>query len=154
MGNGATLSYNAMLKRDDNTHRVGYYDRLDGRSNYQLSAGGSRSANLSGYFNREGDMARVTASASYQQDRYSAVGLSAQGGMTLTAEGGAFHRSNLPGSTRLLLDTEGVSGVPVRGYGNVAGTNLWGKWWWRMSTVTTVTRPVSIWTNLARGGSG
>ncbi len=127
-GNGATLSYNAMLKRDDNTHRVGYYDRLDGRSNYQLSAGGSRSgANLSGYFNREGDMARVTASASYQQDRYSAVGLSAQGGMTLTAEGGAFHRSNLPGSTRLLLDTEGVSGVPVRGYGNVAGTNLWGK---------------------------
>ncbi|WP_060450666.1 fimbria/pilus outer membrane usher protein, partial [Serratia marcescens] len=127
-GNGATLSYNATLSRNDNTHRASYYDRLDGRSNYQLSAGASRSgANLSGYFNRDGDMARVTANAGYQQDRYSAFGLSAQGGITLTAEGGALHRSNLPGGTRLLLDTEGVGGVPVRGYGSVAETNRWGK---------------------------
>ncbi|MEL5682467.1 outer membrane usher protein [Serratia nevei] len=127
-GNGATLSYNATLSRNDNTHRASYYDRLDGRSNYQLSAGASHSgANLSGYFNRDGDMARVTANAGYQQDRYSAFGLSAQGGITLTAEGGALHRSNLPGGTRLLLDTEGVGGVPVRGYGSVAETNRWGK---------------------------
>ncbi|HAT2881483.1 TPA: outer membrane usher protein, partial [Serratia marcescens] len=128
LGNGATLSYNATLNRNDNTHRASYYDRLDERSNYQLSAGGSRSgANLSGYLNRDGDMARITANASYQQGRYSAFGLSAQGGMTLTAEGGALHRSNISGSTRLLLDTEGVSGVPVRGYGSAAATNRWGK---------------------------
>lgn len=127
-GNGASVSYNATLNRSDNTHRVSYYDRLDERSNYQLSAGGSRSgANLSGYYTRDSDMARVSANASYQQDRYSAIGLSAQGGMTLTAEGGALHRSNIPGSTRLLLDTEGVSGVPVRGYGSAAATNRWGK---------------------------
>lgn len=74
-GNGATLSYNATLNRNDNTHRASYYDRLDGRSSYQFSAGASRSgANLSGYFNRDGDIARVTANASYQQDRYSAFG--------------------------------------------------------------------------------
>ncbi|BEL77376.1 MULTISPECIES: outer membrane usher protein [Serratia] len=128
LGNGATLSYNATLNRNDNTHRASYYDRLDERSNYQLSAGGSRSgANLSGYLNRDGDMARITANASYQQGRYSAFGLSAQGGMTLTAEGGALHRSNISGSTRLLLDTEGVSGVPVRGYGRAMATNRWGK---------------------------
>ncbi|MEC5906462.1 MULTISPECIES: outer membrane usher protein [Serratia] len=127
-GTGATLSYNTMLNRNDNTHRASYYDRVDDRSNYQLSAGTSRSgANLSGYFNRDGDIARVTANASYQQDRYSAFGFSAQGGMTLTTEGGALHRSNVPGGTRLLLDSGGVSGVPVRGYGNVAETNLWGK---------------------------
>lgn len=79
-GNGATLSYNATLNRNDNTHRASYYDRLDGRSNYQLSAGGPRSgANLSGYYTRDSDMARVTANAGYQQDRYSAFGLSAQG---------------------------------------------------------------------------
>lgn len=80
LGNGATLSYNATLNRNDNTHRASYYDRLDERSNYQLSAGGSRSgANLSGYLNRDGDMTRITANASYQQGRYSAFGLSAQG---------------------------------------------------------------------------
>ncbi|MFQ6791106.1 outer membrane usher protein [Serratia marcescens] len=127
-GNGATLSYNTTVNRDDNSHRVGYYDRLDDRSNYQISAGGSRSgASLSGYYTRDGDLARINANASYQQDRYSAVGLSAQGGMTLTAEGGALHRSNMAGGTRLLLDTEGVAGVPVRGYGSAAATNSWGK---------------------------
>ncbi|RJK69040.1 PapC/FimD family outer membrane usher protein [Serratia marcescens] len=127
-GNGATLSYNSTFNRNDNTHRVGYYDRLDDRSNYQISAGGSRSgANLSGYYNRDGDLARMSANASYQQDRYSAFGLSAQGGMTLTAKGGALHRSNMAGGTRLLLDTEGVAGVPVRGYGSAVATNRWGK---------------------------
>ncbi|MEN4243657.1 outer membrane usher protein [Serratia marcescens] len=127
-GNGATLSYNTTFNRNDNTHRVGYYDRLDDRSNYQISAGGSRSgANLSGYYNRDGDLARMSANASYQQDRYSAVGGSVQGGMTLTAEGGALHRSNMAGGTRLLLDTEGVAGVPVRGYGSAVATNRWGK---------------------------
>lgn len=39
-GNGATLSYNTTVNRDDSSHRVGYYDRIDERSNYQLSAGG------------------------------------------------------------------------------------------------------------------
>ncbi|MBH3123687.1 outer membrane usher protein [Serratia ureilytica] len=127
-GNGATLSYNTTLNRDDNTHRVGYYDRIDDRSNYQISAGGSRSgANLSGYYTRDGDAARMSANASYLQDRYSAFGMSAQGGMTLTAEGGALHRSNMAGGTRLLLDTEGVAGVPVRGYGSTVATNRWGK---------------------------
>ncbi|PNU35502.1 outer membrane usher protein [Serratia marcescens] len=127
-GNGATLSYNTTVNRDDNTHRVGYYDRIDDRSNYQISAGGSRSgANLSGYYSRDGDLARMSANASYQQDRYSAVGFSAQGGMTLTTEGGALHRSNMAGGTRLLLDTEGVAGVPVRGYGSAVATNRWGK---------------------------
>lgn len=127
-GNGATLSYNATLNRNDNTHRVGYYDRLDDRSNYQLSAGGSRSgANLSGYYTRNGDMAQMSANASYQQSRYSAIGGSLQGGMTLTAEGGALHRSGVAGGTRLLLDTEGVAGIPVRGYGSAVATNRWGK---------------------------
>ncbi|HID9396034.1 TPA: outer membrane usher protein [Serratia marcescens] len=127
-GNGATLSYNATLNRNDNTHRVGYYDRLDDRSNYQLSAGGSRSgANLSGYYTRNGDMAQMSANASYQQSRYSAIGGSLQGGMTLTAAGGALHRSGMAGGTRLLLDTEGVAGIPVRGYGSAVATNRWGK---------------------------
>ncbi|EPJ9040243.1 outer membrane usher protein [Serratia ureilytica] len=127
-GRGATLSYNATLDRNDSSHRVGYYDRIDDRSNYQINAGGSRSgASLSGYYNRDGDLARMSANASYQQDRYSAFGLSAQGGMTLTAEGGALHRSNMAGGTRLLLDTEGVAGVPVRGYGSAIATNRWGK---------------------------
>ena len=127
-GNGATLSYNTTVNRNDNTHRVGYYNRVDEHNNYQVSAGRARSgANLNGYYNHEGDVARLSANASYQAGRYSAVGLSAQGGMTVTQEGGALHRSTVMGGTRLLLDTNGVAGVPVRGYGSTVSTNRFGK---------------------------
>ncbi|WP_447885649.1 outer membrane usher protein [Serratia fonticola] len=127
-GNTATVSYNTTVNRNDTTHRIGYYDRIDEHSNYQLSAGTSRSGgNASGYYNREGDAARMSANASYQEGRYSAVGLSMQGGMTLTPEGGAIHRAGMAGGTRMLIDTQGVSGVPVRGYGRTNRTNAWGK---------------------------
>ncbi|CAI0715843.1 outer membrane usher protein [Serratia entomophila] len=127
-GNGATLSYNSTVNRNDNTHRVGYYERIDEHNNYQVSAGSARSgANLSGYYNHDGDAARLSANASYQQGRYSAMGISAQGGATLTPEGGALHRVGMMGGTRLLLDTNGVAEVPVRGYGSTVGTNRFGK---------------------------
>lgn len=127
-GSGGTLSYNATVNRDDTTHTMSYFDRLDDRSTYQLSAGASRSGgSASGYYTREGDIARLSANASYQAGNYSAVGLSAQGGMTLTPQGGAMHRTGMVGGTRMLIDTDGVEDVPVRGYGRTTNTNAWGK---------------------------
>ena len=127
-GNGASVSYNTSVNRNDTTHRVGIYDRIDEHSNYQLSAGHSRGgANLSGYYSREGDIAQMNANASYQEGSYSALGFSAQGGATLTPQGGALHRIGMPGATRLLVDTGGVAGVPVRGYGSTVDTNRFGK---------------------------
>lgn len=127
-GNSANVSYNTAMNRNDTTHNVGYYDRIDENNNYQLSAGTSRrGVNTSGYYNHNGDMARLTANASYQEGSYSGVGFSAQGGATLTPEGGALHRVGMTGGTRMLLDTEGVPDVPVRGYGATSKTNAWGK---------------------------
>ncbi|WP_440515028.1 outer membrane usher protein [Serratia sarumanii] len=127
-GDNGSLSYNASINRSNTTHGVSYYDRIDERSNYSLSAGTSRSGgSASGYYNREGDSTQFSANASYQDGRYSAVGLSVQGGMTLTAEGGALHRTGMLGGTRILIDTQGVPDVPVRGYGRASKTNAWGK---------------------------
>jgi outer membrane usher protein FimD/PapC len=127
-GNRSTLSYNTTVNRDESNHRVGYYERLDEHNNYQLNAGSSRSGvNLSGYYNHEGDIARMSANASYQQGNFSAFGMTMQGGMTMTPEGGAMHRSGTLGGTRMLIDTNGVADVPVRGYGSTSRTNLWGK---------------------------
>ncbi|WP_163359901.1 fimbria/pilus outer membrane usher protein, partial [Klebsiella aerogenes] len=70
-------------------------------------AGAARSgATASGYYSHQGDMAQINANASYQAGRYSAVGIGAQGGLTMAAEGVVLHRVNTPGGTRLLLDTE------------------------------------------------
>ncbi|MFL4422387.1 outer membrane usher protein [Serratia marcescens] len=127
-GDNATVSYNATVNRNDTTHQVGYSDRIDEHNNYQLRVGSSRSGmNVNGYYNHEGDRARMSANASYQENRYSAVGMSMQGGMTMTESGGALHRSGMPGGTRMLIDTQGVEDVPVRGYGSTTNTNVWGK---------------------------
>lgn len=127
-GARSTVSYNTSVNRNDVSNRVGYYDRIDDHNSYQLSAGNARSGvNLSGYYNHEGDVLRTSGNVSYQEGTYSAVGMTAQGGMTLTANGGAMHRAGTMGGTRMLIDTNGVAGVPVRGYGSTSNTNAWGK---------------------------
>ncbi|QGH61592.1 outer membrane usher protein [Serratia proteamaculans] len=128
-GQSGTLSYDSQLGRGQNTNTLGYYDRLDDNNSYNVKAGvgnGGR-ATGSGYFTHEGDVAEITANASFQGSEYSAMGLSMQGGMTATAKGGALHRINSMGGTRMMVDTDGVSGVPVRGYGGVTYTNRFGK---------------------------
>ncbi len=123
----ATMSLNTTLKRGDSSHQVSYYNRIDDRSTYQLSVGTSRSGGSgSGYYTHDSDVARVSANASYQDGLYSAIGLSAQGGLTLTHKGGAVHRTGIIGGTRLLIDTQGVPEVPVHGYGSSTYTNSWG----------------------------
>ncbi|WP_273855345.1 outer membrane usher protein [Serratia liquefaciens] len=127
-GNSGSVGYSTSVSRREMSHQANYYDRLDEHNSYNLSAGSSRSgASLSGYYNHEGDLTRLSANVSHQQNRYSAVGMSMQGGMTMTAEGGALHRAGISGGTRMLIDTDGVAGVPVRGYGRSSKTNAWGK---------------------------
>ncbi|PEM36051.1 fimbria/pilus outer membrane usher protein, partial [Bacillus wiedmannii] len=82
-GDRSTVSYNTTVNRNDTTHSVGYYDRFDEHNTYQVNVGSSRTGvNASGYLQHEGDVARLSGNASYRQGRYSAVGLTAQGGMT------------------------------------------------------------------------
>lgn len=127
-GHNSTVSYNAAVNQNDSTQNVSYYGQSDERSYYQLSAGTTRSGpTASGYYSREGDMAQMSVNASYQAGRYQALGMSAEGGLTLTAKGGALHRTSTSGGTRLLVDTEGVADIPVRGYGRNIRTNRWGK---------------------------
>ena len=127
-GNNGSMSYNTAVNRNDTSHRISYYDRMDERTNYQLSAGTARSGeSFSGYVSHDGDLAQMNANASYQSGQYSSLGVSLQGGTTATLEGAAMHRSGMPGGTRLLVDTDGTANVPVRGYGAVTRTNAWGK---------------------------
>ncbi|WP_372840774.1 outer membrane usher protein [Pseudomonas protegens] len=127
-GDSGSLSYNATLNRGSSGHNLSYYDRPDERNSYMLSAGTASEGNTaSGYLNHEGSLADVTASASYQAGRYRSAGLAVQGGATLTAEGAALHRITTLGGTRLLLDTNGVAGVPVQGNGASTYSNRFGK---------------------------
>ena len=55
------------------------------------------------------------------------MGLSVRGGMTATTQGAALHRMSVAGGTRMMVDTDGVSGVPVKTGGNNTHTNVFGK---------------------------
>lgn len=127
-GDRGNMGYSFSAAGKEKSQNLTWADRLSNDDNYSLSAGDSRSGGqISGYYTHEGDTARINASASYNQGQYRSLGLNAQGGMTLTPQGGALHRINGSGSTRLLVDTDGVADVPVRGYGSNIRTNRFGK---------------------------
>ncbi|WP_146673357.1 fimbria/pilus outer membrane usher protein, partial [Salmonella enterica] len=54
----------------------------------------------------------------------SSFGLSINGGLTATAKGAALHAGGYNGGARLMVDTDGVGGVPVDG--GLTVTNPWG----------------------------
>jgi len=127
-GNSGTISANSDWSGNQNTQRVSYYDRIDERSNYQVSSGWGRSGGLvSGFYSRQGDLAQVNANATYQQDRYTSAGFSMQGGATATAQGAAIHRGSQMGGTRIFVDTDGVADIPLRGNGAIVRTNSRGQ---------------------------
>ncbi|WP_392389203.1 outer membrane usher protein [Erwinia persicina] len=127
-GGSGSISYSGSYSRTNSSHQASYYDRLKNGDSYQLSSGITRDgATASGYYSHQGDMAQIDANASYQEGRYSSVGLSLQGGATATLEGAALHRSGMIGGTRLLLDTDGVADIPIGGYGPVTRSNRFGK---------------------------
>lgn len=127
-GDNGSLSYNGSASRKNNSNQVSYYDRVNERDSYQLSSGISRNgAMASGYYSHEGDLSQMSASASYQAGQYSSVGLSMQGGATATLQGAALHRNSTSGGTRMMLDTDGVEGIPIRGYSTPTKSNRFGK---------------------------
>ncbi|NWA40816.1 outer membrane usher protein [Pseudomonas reactans] len=124
LGRTGTLSMDANRGAGKNRFSTRYSDRLDERNSYQLSAG-NKSA--SGYLSHIGDYADIDLAVSQQEGNYTSLSASARGGGTLTPQGGALHRTNSTGGTRLMVDTGGVPDVPVRGYGTPTRSNVFGK---------------------------
>lgn len=128
-GDNSTLSYNNQVNGSDSTNTVGYYSRIDDNNSYRIEAGNSSDSggSGSGYFTHKGDFTSMTGNASVTGTDRNALGLSMQGGITATAQGAALHRITSAGGTRMLIDTSGVSGVPVQGNDGIIRSNAFGK---------------------------
>ncbi|WP_276640557.1 outer membrane usher protein [Siccibacter turicensis] len=127
-GDAGTLSYNSTISNDSTSHRVGYAERQQNGDNYQINAGGSEDGgSLSGYYDRQSDMAEVIGNVDYQHGQYSAAGMTLRGGLTATAKGAALHRANVMGGSRVMIDTGDARDIPVQGYGSTTNTNRFGK---------------------------
>ncbi|EKR5200192.1 TPA: fimbrial biogenesis outer membrane usher protein [Escherichia coli] len=127
-GDSSTVSYNGNYGSGSDSSQVGYFSRIDDASHYQINVGTSENhGSVDGYYSRDGSLAKVDLSANYHEGEYQSAGISLQGGATLTAHGGALHRTQNMGGTRLLIDADGVSGVLVEGNGSPVYTNMFGK---------------------------
>lgn len=126
-----TVSYNGSMSDGRYTNTLGYSDTLNyGLSSYSLNAGVSSGdsqysqSQMSAYFSHSSPIASLSINASVVQDNYTSFGVSASGGVTVTAKGDALHAGGMNGGTRLLVDTDDVGGVPIND-GKVT-TNRWG----------------------------
>lgn len=116
-----SISYNGQYSDNRYSQTAGYYDRIDNNNSYRLSAGNTIGGDTqtrtqgSGYFTHRGDIAEIAANMGYSQNSYTSIGLSLSGGATVTPKGAALHAGGGNGSTRLMVDTDGIAGVPVEG---------------------------------------
>lgn len=125
-----TVSYNSSYSDDRFGQRVGYYGRVNQLDSYNLNAGlaqdsgQSSRSEFNGMYTHNGPLAVVNANVAVAERSYSSFGMSANGGLTLTGRGAALHAGGYNGGTRLMVDTDGIGGVPIDG-GRVV-TNDWG----------------------------
>lgn len=128
VGDNSTVTLNSTASNSHTANELNYYHTIDSNNNYQLAAGGADGdATARAYFSHLGDRAEVDANVSYQEGDSSTVGLTVRGGLTATAKGVALHRVTNMGGARMMVDTGGVSGVPVSGFGGISRSNLFGK---------------------------
>ncbi|HGM7741152.1 TPA: fimbria/pilus outer membrane usher protein, partial [Serratia marcescens] len=125
-----TASYSSTYSDDRFGQRVGYYGRVNQLDSYNLNAGlaqdngQSSRSEFNGMYTHNGPLAVVNANVAVAERSYSSFGMSANGGLTLTGRGAALHAGGYNGGTRLMVDTDGIGGVPIDG-GRVV-TNDWG----------------------------
>ncbi|MCE4057183.1 fimbria/pilus outer membrane usher protein [Pseudomonas sp. Au-Pse12] len=113
-GNGQRIGYDTFASRDSIRHGASY-SKYERERNYLVSANtGGGGDGVQGYFNQRGSMADVSMNGSYQEQGGQSLGLSLQGGATVTAQGAALHRSAFNGASRIMLDTDGIADVPLQ----------------------------------------
>ncbi|EHO2962590.1 fimbrial biogenesis outer membrane usher protein [Salmonella enterica subsp. enterica serovar Corvallis] len=123
-----SISYNGTFNGSQHRNQLGYSGHSQNGDNWQLHVGqDEQGAQADGYYSHQGALTDIDLSADYEEGSYRSLGMSLRGGMTLTTQGGALHRGSLAGSTRLLVDTDGIADVPVSGSGSPTSTNVFGK---------------------------
>ncbi len=127
-GDHGTISFNSSKYQGGSSNQVSYFSSVNDGDSYQITVGKNRAKNAaSGFYTYSGNNFKLNANTSYQEQGFTSAGIGLQGGLTATLKGAALHRINTPGATRIMLDTDGVGNIPVRGFGSAAYSNIFGK---------------------------
>lgn len=115
-----TMSFNSSINDDVYEESLGYSGASKrGLSSYSIIAGIKHGHNLesnkkfSGYYSHQLPSASLSANLSWEERGYTSLGMTLNGGLTLTKKGIALHSGNSNGGTRLMVDTDGIEGIPI-----------------------------------------
>lgn len=118
---GHSITFSELYSRSSGNNRYNHnmgYNGYSGTDNYSLNMGYNHGqeidnqASFSGFYSKDMSQANVSANASYVPHQYRSIGASINSGITATSKGVVFHRS-AHGDTRLMIETPGVSDVPL-----------------------------------------
>lgn len=113
-GDGQRIGYDAYAHKGGVRHGASY-SKYEPSRNYQVRANsGLDGDGIQGYYSQHTAQADYSLNGSYRENGSQSVGLSVRGGATVTAKGAALHPPALNGGTRIMLDTDGVAGVPLQ----------------------------------------
>ncbi|WP_080963055.1 fimbria/pilus outer membrane usher protein [Pseudomonas fluorescens] len=113
-GASQRVGYDTFLSQGKLRHAASY-SKYNHASSYQLRANsGATGEGMQGYYSQRTSHGDYSFNGSYQSDGSQSLGLALQGGATVTAKGAALHPPTFNGGTRIMLDTEGVAGVPLQ----------------------------------------
>ncbi|MEZ6994220.1 MULTISPECIES: fimbria/pilus outer membrane usher protein [unclassified Aeromonas] len=122
------VSYSASSLGGKTTNSVSFFNRADERNSYSVTASTSPTGeSASGFYTHIGDKTTLMANISHQAGSSTAAGLSINGGITATGAGVTMHRVGMMGGSRIMVDTDGVSEVPVHSGGPATFTDKHGK---------------------------
>lgn len=115
VGERRSVGYTLQTNNSDVTHLMTYNDYTDANNSWQASSGVNQhnDALARGYYTHNTGFGSVSANAAYQQDSFASVGGTFRSGITATKHGVAAHQNSGNGNTRLMIDTDGVAGVPI-----------------------------------------
>lgn len=118
MGDSKWAGLDIQSSNGKSSPMASYTNNSDYNNLWRIRAGASQHGNASadGYYQRRSQLAEINTNASYQQNRYMALGTTLRGGFTATRHGAAMHNSSATTSTaRMMVDTNGIGGVPLNG---------------------------------------
>ncbi|EBW7855269.1 fimbrial outer membrane usher protein StdB [Salmonella enterica subsp. enterica serovar Oranienburg] len=130
-GNGRQVSYNVQRdNRGSMQQNLSYSDFHNPDTSWNISAGTRRddfsgsSSNFSGSVQSRLPWGQMAADATLQPGQYRSLGLSWYGSVTATRHGAALSQPLSGNEPRMMIDADGVAGVPVAGGNGV--TNPFG----------------------------
>lgn len=114
VGRNSSIGYNGSVNNTSSSQKISYYGKNNYFDDYQLGVGYSdEGAYFDSFVNKSTSAINYNSSISYMEGQYLSADVSLQGAISVAGQGIVFHQNNMPGGSRVMIDTMGVKDIPL-----------------------------------------